>query len=101
MGVWPPGAGLQGQASNHLMLLRLRDVVVSDEEKASMKVSGVFREDERKRTTDEASKWVWSEGVALSSLTCGVNQHDWEEHRSVGQIVADHKVDGLAGVSKS
>ena len=30
----PPGAGLQGQASNHSMLLRLRDVVVSDGEKA-------------------------------------------------------------------
>ena len=33
MGVWPPGAGLQGQAPNHLMLLRLRGVVVSDEGK--------------------------------------------------------------------
>jgi len=33
MGVWPPGAGLQGQASNHLMLLRSKDVVVSDEAK--------------------------------------------------------------------
>jgi hypothetical protein len=29
MGVWPPGAGLQGQAPNHPMLLRLRGVVVS------------------------------------------------------------------------
>ena len=35
MGVWPPEVGLQGQASNHLMLLRLRDVVVSDGEKAA------------------------------------------------------------------
>ncbi len=34
MGVWPPEAGLQEQASNRLMLLRLRDVVVSDQEKA-------------------------------------------------------------------
>ena len=34
MGVWPPGIGLQGLVSNHLMLLRLKDVVVSDEEKA-------------------------------------------------------------------
>lgn len=34
MGVWPPGAGLQGLAPNHLMLLRSKDVVVSDEEKA-------------------------------------------------------------------
>jgi hypothetical protein len=34
MGVRPPEAGLQEQASNHLMLLRLRDVVVSDQEKA-------------------------------------------------------------------
>jgi len=58
MGVWPPGVGLQGQAPNHLMLLRLRDAVVSDEEKAAGKLSGVSREDERKRTADEASKWV-------------------------------------------
>jgi hypothetical protein len=29
MGVWPPGAGLQGQVPNHPMLLRLRGVVVS------------------------------------------------------------------------
>ena len=36
MGVWPPGAGLQGQAPNHPMLLRLRVVVVSDGEKADM-----------------------------------------------------------------
>jgi hypothetical protein len=34
MGVWPPEVGLQEQASNHLMLLRLRGVVVSDQEKA-------------------------------------------------------------------
>ena len=33
MGVWPPGAGLQGQASNHLMLPRSKGAVVSDEEK--------------------------------------------------------------------
>lgn len=58
MRAWPLGAGLQEQASNHLMLLRLRDVVVSDEEKALLKVSGKFREDERKRTADEASKWI-------------------------------------------
>ena len=58
MGVWPPGAGLQGQASNHLMLLRSKDVVVSDEEKAADKLSGRSKEDERKRTADEASKWV-------------------------------------------
>ena len=33
MEVWPSEVGLQGQASNHSMLLRLRDVVVSDGEK--------------------------------------------------------------------
>jgi len=36
MGVWPPGAGLQGQAPNHPMLLRLRGAVVSDGEKADL-----------------------------------------------------------------
>ena len=34
MGVWPPGAGLRGLAPNHLMLLRSKDVVVSDGETA-------------------------------------------------------------------
>ena len=58
MGVWPPGVSLQGRTSNRLMLLRSKDAVVSDEEKAPMKVSGGFREDERKRTADEASKRV-------------------------------------------
>lgn len=33
MGVWAPGAGLQGQASNHLMLLRSKGAVVGDEAK--------------------------------------------------------------------
>ena len=56
MGVWPPEAGLQEQASNRPMLLRLRDVVVSDGEKAAVKLSGGYREDERKRTVDETSK---------------------------------------------
>jgi len=36
MGVWPPGAGLQGQAPNRPMLLRLTGVVVSDGEKADL-----------------------------------------------------------------
>ncbi len=58
MGVWPPKYGLQGRASNNLMLLRLRGVVVSGEEKAVLKLSCKFKEDERKRTVDEASKWV-------------------------------------------
>ena len=34
--MWPPGAGLQGQAPNHPMPLRLKDVVVSDGEKADV-----------------------------------------------------------------
>ena len=34
MGVRPPESGLKGLDSNHLMLLRLKDVVVSDGEKA-------------------------------------------------------------------
>ena len=36
MGVWPPGAGLQGQAPNHPMLLRSKGAVVSDGEKADV-----------------------------------------------------------------
>lgn len=34
MGVWPPGIGLQGLVPNHLVLLRSKDVVVSDGETA-------------------------------------------------------------------
>ena len=69
MEVWPSEVGLQGQASNHLMRLRLRGVVVSDEEKAVLKLSGESKEDERKRTADEASKSVemLSKGVDASS----------------------------------
>lgn len=48
MGVWPPGADLQGLVSNHLMRLHLNDGVVSDEEKAALKLSGTSKEDERK-----------------------------------------------------
>ena len=36
MGVWPPGAGLQGQAPNHLMPLCPKGAVVSDGEKADV-----------------------------------------------------------------
>ena len=32
--MWPFGAALRGEASNHLMLRWLKTVVVSDEEKA-------------------------------------------------------------------
>ena len=39
MGVWSPEVGLQGRASNHLMRLHLRCVVVNDEEKA---VTGIW-----------------------------------------------------------
>ncbi len=34
MEVWPSGAALRGEASNHLMRRWLKTVVVSDEEKA-------------------------------------------------------------------
>jgi len=66
----PSGVGLQERASNHLVLLRSKGVVVSDEEKASIKVSGMGREDERKRTADEASKYVemLSKGMFASSI---------------------------------
>ena len=37
MKVWPFGVVLRGEASNHLMLRWLKTVVVSDEEKASMR----------------------------------------------------------------
>jgi len=37
MKVWPFGAALRGEASNHLMLRWLKTVVVNDEEKAPMR----------------------------------------------------------------
>ena len=46
-GLWPSGAALRGEASNHLMLRWLKTVVVSDEEKAPVQVSGGDQEDER------------------------------------------------------
>ena len=46
MKVWPFGAALRGEASNHHMLRWLKTVVVSDVEKAPAEVSGGDQEDE-------------------------------------------------------
>ena len=51
-GLWPSGAALQGEASNHLMLRWLKTVVVSDEEKAPVR----RQVGTRKTITAEASK---------------------------------------------
>jgi hypothetical protein len=57
MRVWPLGAGLQEQASNHLKLLWPKAMVVSVEEKSRQRiVAGTVQGDEYKRTTDEVSK---------------------------------------------
>ena len=57
MRVWPLGAGLQEQASNHLKLLWSKAMVVSVKEKSRHRiVAGVDQGAERKRTTDEVSK---------------------------------------------
>jgi hypothetical protein len=45
-GLWPSGAALRGEASNHLMLRWLKTVVVSDEEKAPGEASGGGQEDD-------------------------------------------------------
>ena len=51
MRVWPLGAGLQEQASNHLKLLWSKAMVVSVEEKSRHKIAaGGTQRDERKRT---------------------------------------------------
>jgi hypothetical protein len=44
---WPFGVALRGEIPNRLMLRWLKTVVVSDEEKARMTVSGGDREGER------------------------------------------------------
>ena len=54
--MWPFGAAVRGEASNHLMLRWLKTVVVNDEEKAPSRLSGGDREGERKRITDDVSK---------------------------------------------
>ena len=57
MRVWPLGAGLQEQASNHLKLMWSKAMVVSVKEKSRhWIVAGEDHGDERKRTTDEVSK---------------------------------------------
>jgi len=53
---WPFGVALQGEASNHLKLLGSKASVVSVEEKADKMCQGGDQEDERERTTDDASK---------------------------------------------
>jgi len=44
---WPFGVALRGEIPNRLMLRWLKTVVVNDEEKARMTVSGGDREGER------------------------------------------------------
>jgi hypothetical protein len=44
---WPFGVALRGEIPNHLMLRWLKTVVVNDEEKARITVSGGDREGER------------------------------------------------------
>jgi hypothetical protein len=64
----PLEVGLQEQASNHLKLLWSKAMVVSVKEKARHKtVSGVDQGAERKRTTDEVSKFKgWRQNWWLS-----------------------------------
>lgn len=67
--LWPFGVALRGVMSSHLMLLWLKTVVVSDEEKAAGKPSGRDQEGERERTVDEASKnkrWHQNRGVCIT-----------------------------------
>lgn len=53
----PLEAACQEEASNRPLLLRLRDVVVSELGKgAGMTASGAYQGDERKRTVDDVSK---------------------------------------------
>jgi hypothetical protein len=55
-GLWPFGVALRRVISHHLVLHRLKTVVVSDEEKAPCEASGGDQEGERKRSVEEASK---------------------------------------------
>lgn len=68
---WPLGVALQGEASNHLMLRWLKTVVVSDEEKAPVEVSGRDLEDDhcvKRRKWELASKpgCRWNLGMSLA-----------------------------------
>jgi hypothetical protein len=53
---WPFGVALRGEASSRLMLRWLKTVVVSDEGKASVEVSGGDREGERERIVADVPK---------------------------------------------
>jgi hypothetical protein len=57
-GLWPFGAALRGEASNHLTLRWLKTVVVNGEGKAPVEVSGGVREGERKQTAVDVSKRI-------------------------------------------
>ena len=81
------GAALQGEASNNPELLRSRAVVVSVREKASVKTSCVEQQDERKRTTAEASK------RSFSDIKTGFCIVIWEE--SSGSLPTGWVVSGV------
>jgi hypothetical protein len=70
----PSGAVLQGEASNHRKLRRLRAGVVSVAGKgAPVSASGVGREGERKRTTDDVSKLFLVTSKPGSSVCSGMS----------------------------
>lgn len=84
-GLWPFGAALRGEASNHLMLRWLMTVVVSDGEKAPVKVSGGVREGERERTAVDVSKLI------VGDIETGVVQRSRDEPGGcplIGQAVS-------------
>jgi hypothetical protein len=66
MKVWPFDVALRGEASNHLMLRWLKTVVVSDEEKASMRRQvgiGKTSASEPLMKRRYSSRWHQNQGV--------------------------------------
>ena len=84
--VGPSASPLRGVASNRLVLRWLKTVVVSDEEKAPVEVSGGDREGERERTAVEASRMV--DGIRTRATN-----RSWDE--SGGDPCAGQAVPGV------
>lgn len=73
----PPGVGLQGQASNHPVLLRSKDVVVSDRGNVIRKGWQVSIEKlSESEPTDDASLVLQVLSKPQISMLCGMNRDE-------------------------
>ncbi len=81
-----PKAACRSSLQTTLRCCVLRDVVLSGKEKASIDLSGICCEDERKRTTDEASKQI----VCIKTSVC---EERWDKYS--GCLFTGYTVHGV------